>query len=107
MRHTIEHLLKLEYSQSAEPRADWRHLLVQARDEIEDHMTPTLRREVEADLAKTCEQARRRADVALRGHGEHDTAKALPATCPYNFEQIVSQDWYPKNRHGIVDDEGA
>ena len=31
-------------------------------------------------------------------------AKGLPADCPYTFDQIVSQDWYPANRHGILDD---
>jgi hypothetical protein len=24
--------------------------------------------------------------------------------CPYSLDQIVSHDWYPPNRHGIVDD---
>ena len=105
IRRIIEDLLELEYSPSAEPRLGWRESIIEARDVIPDVMTATLRREVETDLAKTYGQGRRRADVALRGHGERDAAEALPTTCPYGFEQIVAQDWYPQNRHGIVDDE--
>jgi hypothetical protein len=37
-------------------------------------------------------------------HGEREATQALPADCPYSFDQIVSHDWYPANRHGIVDD---
>jgi hypothetical protein len=55
-------------------------------------------------LALLYEQSRRRARVALAAHGERAAAQALPVTCPYSFDQIVSHDWYPANRHGIVDD---
>jgi hypothetical protein len=40
-------------------------------------------------------------------HGERAAAKALPQTCPYSFDQIVMQDWYPQNRHGLVDEVEA
>ena len=30
----------------------------------------------------------------LREHGEHAAADALPATCPYTFDQIIG-DWLP------------
>ena len=105
LRRIIEHLLKLEHSPAAEPRFGWRESVVEARDVIPDVITATLRREVEAELAKTYQHGRRRAEPALMRHGEHDAARALPATCPYSFDQIVSQDWYPAN-HGIVDDIG-
>jgi hypothetical protein len=103
VRRIIEHLLKLEYSPSAEPRLGWRESIIEARDVISDVVTATLRREVDADLAKTYAQGRRKADVALRKHGEHDAAKGLPTTCPYGLDQIVTQDWYPNNRHGLTD----
>jgi hypothetical protein len=67
-------------------------------------ITATMRRDVEAELAKTYQQGRRRAEAALLRHGEGEAARALPADCPHSFEQIVSHDWYPKNRHGVVDD---
>jgi hypothetical protein len=102
MRRVIEHLLKLQYG--VEPRAGWRRTIIEARDEIADDLTAALRRDAAAALALLYEQSRRRARAALVEHGERDAAQALPATCPYSFDQIVSHDWYPDNRHGIVDD---
>jgi hypothetical protein len=104
LRRIIEHLLKLENSPAAEPRFGWRESVVEARDVIPDVITATLRREAEAELAKTYQQGRRRAEAALMRHGERDAAQALPVDCPYSFDQILSQDWYPANRHGVVDD---
>jgi hypothetical protein len=104
LRRIIEHLLKLEHSPAAEPRFGWRESIIEARDVIPDVITATLRREVEADLTKTYQQGRRRAEAALLRHGEAAAARALPAICPYSFDQIASQDWYPANRHGVVDD---
>jgi Domain of unknown function DUF29 len=103
LRRIIEHLLKLEHSPTAEPRFGWCESVIEARDVIADVITATLGREAEAGLAKTYQQGRRRADMALRRHGEHEAADALPSASPYSFEQIVSQDWYPPNRHGLVD----
>ena len=104
LRRIIEHLLKLEHSPAVEPRFGWRESVVDARDIIPDVITATMRRDVEAELAKTYQQGRRRAEAALLRHSEGEAAGALPADCPYSFEQIVSHDWYPKNRHGVVDD---
>jgi Domain of unknown function DUF29 len=104
LRRIIEHLLKLEHSPAAEPRFGWRESIIDARDIVPDVITATLRREVEAELANTYRQGRRRAEAALMRHGEREASRALPAKCPYSFDQIVSHDWYPDNRHGIVDD---
>jgi hypothetical protein len=103
VRRIIEHLLKLEFSPSAPPRADWRYSVAQARDEVEDHITASMHMDVAADLAKLFGRARRDAALGLARHGEPD-AQALPTTCAYSLDQIVSHDWYPKNRHGIVGD---
>jgi hypothetical protein len=104
VRRIIEHLLKLEFSPSMPPRDDWRHSVAQGRDEVEDHITASMYPDVAADLAKLFGRARRDAALGLRRHGEEAAAKALPSLCPYSFDQIVSPDWYPQNRHGIVDD---
>ena len=104
VRRIIKHLLKLEYSPSTAPRADWRHSVAQARDEVEDHITVSMHPDVAAELAKLFGRGRRDAALGLARHGEREAAKALPVTCPYTFDQIVSHDWYPENRHGIVDD---
>jgi hypothetical protein len=104
VQRIIEHLLKLEHSPSAQPRADWRHSVRQARDQVEDHMTTSMRRDVAADLTKLFARGRRDAAYGLDKHGEADAATGLPPKCPYSFDRIVSQDWYPSNRHGLVDD---
>jgi hypothetical protein len=78
--------------------------VAQARDEVEDHITASMRPDVVADLAKLFGRGRRDAALGLRRHGERDAVQALPTTCPYSLDQIVSHDWYPKNRHGILDD---
>ena len=103
VRRIIEHLLKLEHSPASEPRIDWRDSVAQARDEVEDHITASMFADVAADLDKLFGRARRDAASRLIKHGEHETAKALPQACPYGFEQIVDQEWYPANRHGLVD----
>jgi Domain of unknown function DUF29 len=104
IQRIIEQLLKLEYSPSVQPRADWRHSVGQARDQVEDHMTASMRRDIAAELGRLFARGRRDAAYGLDKHGEADAANALPADCPYSFEQIVGQDWYPQNRHGLLDD---
>jgi hypothetical protein len=103
LRRIIEHLLKLEYSPAAEPRFGWRESVIEARDVIPDIMTTSLARDAQAGLAKTYQQARRRADATLRRYGEREAAEALPTSCPYSFERILDQDWYPQNRHSLID----
>ena len=103
VRRIIEHLLKLEHSPASEPRIDWRGSVAQARDEVEDHITASMFPDVAADLDKLFGRARRDAAAGLIKHGEREAANALPQACPYSFEQIVDQDWYPQNRHGVVD----
>jgi hypothetical protein len=95
IRTIIEHLLKLEHSPAQEPRAGWRATIRSQRVRLRDVLTPTLRREVESDLAGLYGDARGLAEGALRDHGEHAAADALPATCPYSLDQITS-DWLPQ-----------
>lgn len=104
VQRAIEHLLKLEFSPAQEPRSGWLDTITEARDQLADLLTPALRREVEDDLSPLFARSRRDTAKALRRHGEADAANALPDGCPYTFQQILDQNWYPQNRHGIVDD---
>ena len=106
LRRIIEHLLKLELSPAAGPRAEWRYSIAQARDEVEDHLTASMRPEVAAELPKLFGRGRRAAALGLRQHGEVEAAKALPVICPYALDQLVTQDWHPPNRHGLDDADG-
>jgi Domain of unknown function DUF29 len=95
VRRIIEHLLKLAYSPAEQPRFDWMHSISNARAGLEDKLSPTLRRDVEATLDKLYADARRNAALALRTFGEEAAAQALPATCPFSLDEICQQDWYP------------
>ncbi len=107
IRRIVEHLLKLEFSRAAEPRAGWQKSVIEARDDLLDAITPTLRRDAEALLPRLYEQGRRRAAAGLREFGEHEAARALPDVCPYPLDRICQHDWYPANRHGLGDESGG
>jgi hypothetical protein len=95
IRRIIEHLLKLAYSPAEQPRFDWMHSISNARSELEDKLSPTLRRDIEATLDKLYADGRRNAALALRTFGEENAAQAFPATNPFTLDEICQHDWYP------------
>ena len=95
IRRIVEHFLKLAYSPAQAPRFDWMHSISDARAELEDKLSPTLRRDIEATLERLYAQSRRNATLSLRNFGEQDAAQAFPDKCPYSLEEICQQDWYP------------
>ncbi|MGH6897275.1 MAG: DUF29 domain-containing protein [Geminicoccaceae bacterium] len=101
VRRIIEHCLKLEYSPARGPRVGWYEAIIHARTEIEDKITPTIRRGLPRRLPRLWQQARRDTATALRLHGEHAAAAALPAGCPYRLADLLRHDWYPRSRHGL------
>jgi hypothetical protein len=94
IRRIIEHLLKLAYSPAAEPRFDWMGSITEARSTLGDKLSPALRRDAEMMLTRLYRDGRRRAALALQGHGEERAAERLPADCPYTVDQILLDDWY-------------
>jgi hypothetical protein len=94
-RTILDHLLKLEHSPASEPCAGWRATIRTQRVRSRDALTPTLRREVEQELADLYEDARGLAEGTLRDRGEDVAADALPRTCPYTFDQLTGT-WLPK-----------
>jgi hypothetical protein len=103
LERIIDHLLKLEHSPSPEPRRQWMISVVEARGEIERRLTATLRREIEPALAERYRRARRKAELALLDHGEAEAARVLPDACPYTFDDLLADEWWPVNRHGPTD----
>ena len=95
IRRIIEHLLKLAYSLAVQSRFDWMYSVSDARAALEDKLSPTLCRDVEATLERLYAQARRNATVSLGNFGEHGAAPAFPDKCPYSLDKICQQDWYP------------
>jgi len=95
----------IEHSPSLAPRRQWMISVVDARGEIEHRITPAIRREVEPALSSRYRRARRKAELALLDHGEKEAARGLPADCPYEFDDLVADEWWPANRHGLRDDD--
>jgi hypothetical protein len=104
LERIIEHLLKLEHSPSRGPRRQWMISVNTARGEIQRRLTRAIRREVEPDLPELYSRARRNANLALLDHGEADAARALPDACPYALDDLLADEWWPSNRHGLGED---
>jgi hypothetical protein len=96
VRRIIEHFLKLQYSPAQDPRYGWMGSIVSARIELDDKITRTLRRETEAELERLYQQAKRQAELGFRQYGEDDAIDRVPAACPYTFDDICRDDWYPQ-----------
>jgi hypothetical protein len=96
VRRILEHFLKLAYSPAPDPRAGWRGSITDARSEIADKLSPTLRRDLEDMLGTLYARARRRVTQDMRDFGEHGAAASLPAKCPCTLDQVLDDDWYPE-----------
>ena len=97
-RLIMQHFLLATHSPAAEPRQHWLDEVDEFRSQIEDKLTPTIRREVEAELDAIYGRARRNAARKMRRHGEHEAVAALPEACPYTLDQILG-DWEPGASH--------
>ena len=100
-RQIIAHFLKLEHSPAAWPRRGWKETIGTQRMDLEEILSPTLQRELAANLEAVYLRARRSAGRDLQQ--DKITEKELPATCPFTLDQILDPDWYPDNVHGIQD----
>src|SRR5215472_14828935 len=70
IRMILEHFLKLARSPAGDPRADWMISIANARAELEERLTATLRQDLEASLGRIYRHARKAAEIALREHRE-------------------------------------
>jgi hypothetical protein len=104
LERIIEHLLKLEHSPSREPRRQWMISVIDARGDIARRITAAIKREVAPALADRFRRARRKAELALLDHREAEAAVALPDACPYALDDLLADEWWPENRHGLVDE---
>ncbi len=96
VRRILEHFLKLAHSPAAEPRSDWMVSVANARAELQDRLTATLRQDIQRALPQLYSQSRRLAAVGLVRYREGEAAADLPTLCPYTVEEILADDWYPE-----------
>jgi Domain of unknown function DUF29 len=83
-----------------DPRFDWTASIIDARAVLDDKLSPSLRRDVEARLTKLYAAARKQTSVDLLKYHERDASAALPTQCPYTVDQILAEDWYPDPQSG-------
>ena len=93
----LRHLLKLEFSPVAEPRAGWRATIHEARTEIEGLLedSPSFRRETDGLIKKQIRAVARLAADDLSHDGE--LAEALRERlekAEFTPEQVLG-DWFP------------
>src|SRR5437660_859765 len=95
VRRILEHFLKVAYSPAGNPRYGWMGSIVEARAQLDDKLSETLRQDIETSLPRLYRSARKQAELGLREFKEADAAASLPAECPYTVDQILADDWYP------------
>lgn len=96
----FEHLIKLEHSAQAEPRAQWQASVKKQRDAILDLLadSPSLK----SDLDQVFQGAwDRGADYAYATVAADMEDTPLPARPPYTLAQVLDRAWWPANRHGL------
>lgn len=98
------HLLKLEHSRSAEPWRGWLNSVDSARREIRRRLTPSIARRLPDELSDLYRAARRTTARELADYGEVESAQTLPQASPYEMQQLLDENWYPPNHHGLVDE---
>jgi hypothetical protein len=102
IRRIIRHLVKLECSRGIDPRRGWVETIGDARSEIEDllELSPSLRAEIDRDVAAQTARAIKFAIQDLRGHGEIDDAQLQRLRAAvYSAEQVLG-DWFPPESPG-------
>jgi len=90
LRRIIEHRLKLAYSPATAPRPGWRASILEALADIEDRITPTIRRDLEAYLPVLYGRGRELAALGLVAHGEGDAAARIPERCPWTLDELLA-----------------
>lgn len=99
----LHHLLKLEHSALPLPRNGWLNSVDSARGEIERRMTASIRAAAEDALPRLYARARRAAQRDLVDYHETEAAQTIPVEGPYSLGQLLDDEWYPLNRHGLGD----
>jgi hypothetical protein len=84
----IEHLLKLHWSRQDEPKAGWRAEIARFRIEVQDQLTPSIRRLIEDDLGALHARGAILANIALEQH-EPDTP--TPDAPNWSLSEILDE----------------
>ncbi len=98
VRLIMQHLLLARHSPAADlQRQHWLDEVDEFRSQIEDKLTPSIRREIDAEVDVIYGRARRNVARKMRRCGEDAAAVTLAETCPYTLDQVIG-DWEPDAR---------
>ncbi len=88
----LTHLLKWQYQPERRGKS-WRNTVATQRLDVADHLAdnPSLR----AKPGQAVEDAYKRARLAAANETDLD-AEAFPSICPWSFEQIMDNDFWPE-----------
>lgn len=100
---TLEHLLKLENSPDAYPRRKWRASADNSRYHAKKLLARSL--SLKPRLPGLVEEAYLPA-VRDAAAGLDQDPDDLPDAVPYTLDQILDEDWMPKNRFGLPAPKG-
>lgn len=93
LRQIIIHLLLLAYWQEERERnyRHWQGEVTAFRADLSDLLTTTLKNKLNENLASIYQTALK---IVLQKTGlSQDT---IPENCPYSFEQLLDDSWYPE-----------
>ncbi|HEY0836836.1 MAG TPA: DUF29 domain-containing protein [Azospirillum sp.] len=98
LRQLIIHLLKLEWSPDPYPRRHWEEEAGNFRDNALERLerAPGVRRHI--DLGTLYRRAAKAAGRYFAGLPE---PVSPPVECPYTLDQLLDEDFFPVNRHGL------
>jgi hypothetical protein len=96
VRRILVHFLKLAYSPAGDPRCGWRGSIIDARAELAEKLSPTLRQDLATSLIRIYAAARKRVASDMEDHGGQEAAAMLPVDCPHTLDQILDDDCYPE-----------
>jgi len=99
LARVIEHLLKLEHSRAPDPRAGWRASVRLHRIEAIAGLEESRSLAARIRPGKVWRVACALLERSFARHGE--PLPDLPAECPYSPDQVLAEDWFPPNRHGL------
>ena len=69
--------------------------LMQRRERLDEFATPSLDPKLAAMLPEMYERAREPAKCELHDIGQISLGESMPHACPYTFEQILDEEWWP------------
>ncbi|NBC32636.1 MAG: DUF29 family protein [Alphaproteobacteria bacterium] len=100
LRLIILHCLKLEYSRLVEPREHWRVEIDTFRAEIDHRLeeSPSLKSRIDLDRVYRITRRRGKRQIINAGIDPDD----MPPDCPYSLDDLLDEDWWPENRHGLT-----